>query len=388
MAGAGLLNAWVDYTAATTTLAVYVSQTETKPATPLVTTNTVNVFTTLGANWYVGFAASTGLATATPPEINQHDIYELEWSTDGVPCTCEGDLACTSYPTTPACGSAGLCAVCSATNHTACTGATPVCNTATQTCVGCLSNANCSGATPICDAASLTCRPCNSNADCGGTTYCDTVAGSVNLGTCVTCVADANCPPATPRCNPATNTCIQCLSSADCGGTTPSCQSGTCKSCASDADCNGATPACEVSGSVRPVLLDEHDALHGHVRGLRLPDGDVRRLRLQLELRRDLAHVRHDHALVRAVRERQRLHRQPGGPGVRDLGPEGGILRRLHNGRRLHEPRRAALRHGVEPVRAVPRMVRLHRAHARVRPERAVRRLRVEQRLHGGHAGL
>jgi hypothetical protein len=249
MAGGSTVYAWVDYNGATKTLSVYVNNAPAKPASALIANAAVNLFTQVGATAYVGFSASSGKTAA---ETNEQDVYELEVSTDGIPCSCEGDAACSSVPATPACGSAGICAVCSATNHSACTGATPVCDVPTSTCVGCLTDANCSGAKPICDATSLTCRACNSNADCGGSTpYCDTLAGSADLGTCVTCIADANCPPATPRCNLTSNTCTQCLTGADCGGDTPVCNGGVCKACASDADCSGtpATPACEVWGA-------------------------------------------------------------------------------------------------------------------------------------------
>jgi MYXO-CTERM domain-containing protein len=241
MAGAGVLNTWVDYTPGT--ISVYLSQTATKPGTPLLS-HALTLTTQIGAQAYVGFTSSTG----PTPEINEHDILELELSTVGIPCSCEGDPACSGA--TPACDAAGICAICSATNHTACTGATPVCDVPVNSCVGCLTNANCSGGTPICDSGTLTCRACTGNPDCGGATpECDTTAGSANLGRCVACVADANCPPATPRCNLATNACTQCLSATDCGGNTPVCNGGVCKACASDANCGGATPACEVWGA-------------------------------------------------------------------------------------------------------------------------------------------
>jgi MYXO-CTERM domain-containing protein len=246
IAGGAINYAWVDYTPGS--LSVYLSNTATKPATALIAHAAVNLFNQVGATAYVGFAASTGTTTG---ETNEHDIYELELSTDGIPCSCEGDSACSTFPATPACGSSGLCAICSATNATACTGATPVCDVATSSCVGCLTNANCAGATPICNAATLSCRACNSNNDCGGATpYCDDLAGSARLGTCVSCIADANCPPSTPRCALTSNSCVQCLSGADCGGDTPVCSGGTCTACASDADCTStpATPACEVWG--------------------------------------------------------------------------------------------------------------------------------------------
>ena len=248
MAGGGILNAWVDYVPGT--LSVYLSQTTTKPAAALLT-HALNLPTQLGnaTSMYVGFTSSTG----TNAQINEHDVYELELSTDGIPCACEGDTACTGVAgATPACAVSGICAICSATNHTACTGATPVCDVPVNTCVGCVTNADCAGPKPICNKSTNTCRACTGNADCGApTSQCDQTVGSANLGQCVVCVADANCPPVSPRCNTAVNTCAQCLSGADCGGNTPLCKGGLCKPCASDADCTGTplTPACEVSGA-------------------------------------------------------------------------------------------------------------------------------------------
>ena len=243
MANAGVLSAWVDYSAsAPATISVYVSKTATKPGTPTFT-HALNLFTQVGAQMFVGFTSATGVA----PELNQHDVFELEISTSGVPCTCEGDSACSGA--TPACATSGVCAICSATNATACTGATPVCDVATNSCVGCLTDASCASPKPICDTGTLTCRACKNNADCSGATSECALSGP-NTGDCVVCVADASCPPSTPRCT-ATNTRVQCLSAADCGGDTPICNlvTGTCGPCTSDADCAGATPACEVWGA-------------------------------------------------------------------------------------------------------------------------------------------
>jgi hypothetical protein len=184
MAGGGILNAWVDYNATLHTVSVYLaqsvnSQVPAKPATPLLS-HTVNLVTQLGGSTaYVGFTSSTGATSSNPAEVNQHDIFELELSTDGIPCGCEGDSACSSTPATPACGSNGICVQCSPCNLTACTGSTPVCNPATNTCVGCVTNADCSGSTPICDATSKTCRACVSDADCSGATpHCNLTTGT------------------------------------------------------------------------------------------------------------------------------------------------------------------------------------------------------------------
>jgi len=244
MAGGGVLNGWVDYDGVGNTVSVYVAKSTTKPVTALFT-HALNLYTQLGSagHMYVGFTSATG---ATAAASNQHDVYALEISTSGIPCTCEGDSACGGA--TPACAASGICATCSATNSTACTGATPICDVPTNTCVGCLTDANCSGATPICDVTTLVCRACVA-ADCTGAKgQCATSGASA--GSCVVCTADANCPPTTPRCS-ATNTCVQCLSATDCGGDTPICNANACKACASDADCAAtpSTPACEVWGA-------------------------------------------------------------------------------------------------------------------------------------------
>ncbi len=248
MAGGGILHAWVDYTPSNTTFAVYLSQTATKPATALLTDAATNLYAQLGSTgqMYVGFTSSTGTTAA---ESNETDVYELELSTDGIPCACQGDSACSGA--TPACDAAGICAICSATNASGCPTATPVCNVPTNSCVGCLTNANCADPTPICDATGHTCRACTTDADCGGSTpKCDTVVGSTNVGDCVLCVTNADCGGTTPRCT-AGNLCVQCLTAADCGGDTPVCSAaGTCTACASDNDCvaTPSTPACEVWG--------------------------------------------------------------------------------------------------------------------------------------------
>ncbi len=239
MAGAGLLNAWVDYNG-TGTITASVSNTATKPGVPTLSF-ALNLFTQLGSQFYVGFTSATA---ATGTVIDEHDIFELEFSTAGIPCTCEGDSACGGA--TPACSTSGVCAICSATNATACTGATPVCDVATQSCVGCLTNANCASPTPICGATNA-CRACTGPSDCGGATPECATTGA-HAGDCVACVSDTNCPPSTPRCT-ASNTCVQCETAADCGGDTPVCASGTCIACRTDTDCSGATPACEVWGA-------------------------------------------------------------------------------------------------------------------------------------------
>jgi len=196
MAGAGVLSGWVDYNPTGTVLSIYVATTAMKPKTPTLTYTGTNLFGALGTQAYVGFTSATG---ATAAETNEHDVYELEISTAGIPCACEGDSACSSTSATPACDAAGLCAICSATNATGCPGTTPVCDVPTNTCVGCLTNANCADPKPICDTTALTCRACSSNADCGGSTPQCATSG-VNAGDCVLCLSTTDCPQSTPIC--------------------------------------------------------------------------------------------------------------------------------------------------------------------------------------------
>ncbi|MFO0683401.1 MAG: hypothetical protein U0234_15190 [Sandaracinus sp.] len=105
----------------------------------------------------------------------------------------------------------------------ACTGTTPQCDVATDTCVGCLTNAHCTEAdasvcsashtcegcgastdcthltaTPVCDAAAMTCVECLTNDDCAATEGCTPAHACVpftpdSVATCGTCTRDAEC---------------------------------------------------------------------------------------------------------------------------------------------------------------------------------------------------
>jgi MYXO-CTERM domain-containing protein len=407
MAGSGIVYAWIDYNAPTTTLTVYVSQSFTKPAAPNITLTTLNLATTLGAQAFVGFTGGTG------GDTNTQEILEWQFSTTGEPCVCGGDSACggstpicdasastcractsnadcggttpvcapagnpkagqcvacasntdcdsnvntktpicsltgattdtcvacttstqcaatagleplcdTSAPysgqcvqclssadcttvtddpncvstgvtnvcgclsntdcpvvtpicnttthqcggctsdsqcfgTTPACQVSGPlmgeCTQCSSTNMTDCKGATPACDDATGTCVGCTSNTDCSGTKPICNLTTNVCGPCASSTDCAGfptTPLCAT--SGPESGACVACLSNTDCMGTTPVCNPANDTCVGCLTNADCSGATPICNTTaqTCGPCTSDADCSSPTPACQTSGAL------------------------------------------------------------------------------------------------------------------------------------------
>ena len=104
-------------------------------------------------------------------------------------------------------GTGGVTSACSP----ACSGAKPVCNEPSKTCVQCLGDGNCAGATPACNTTSHQCVECTNN---------------------------EHCPASAPLCDAAANHCVECLTSADC--TDPAaaaCVSGTCEPCSSHADC-------------------------------------------------------------------------------------------------------------------------------------------------------
>lgn len=119
--------------------------------------------------------------SVAPPECRPCNAFDSG-------AACSGDE--------PACATAGAeqghCVVCTAAYEEACTGATPVCDESTYTCVGCIESADCTDvATPVCDTATKTCVPCASDAECA-TGHCDT-ATDATKGQCVDCNDDGDC---------------------------------------------------------------------------------------------------------------------------------------------------------------------------------------------------
>jgi hypothetical protein len=86
MSGGGVLYAWIEYDATATQLDVYLSNAPAEPATPIVSTNIVIA----GSSLFVGFTSSTGSSVTA----SEQDVLEWEFSTDGIPCTCEGAAVC------------------------------------------------------------------------------------------------------------------------------------------------------------------------------------------------------------------------------------------------------------------------------------------------------
>lgn len=143
----------------------------------------------------------------------------------------------------PACGGSP-----GAAGKGGCAAPTPLCNTATDTCVECLKHTDCDGSTPRCDPASHACVECLAHADCddpaaarcssadecvpcttsaqcahlSGTTVCDASGGE-----CVECTVADESPCAGKSCDPATLTCT----------TTPLASVGVCEACVADSEC-------------------------------------------------------------------------------------------------------------------------------------------------------
>ncbi len=119
----------------------------------------------------------------------------------------------------------------------ACMGATPHCDTDTDTCVACLDNTHCDESAPVCGAGGV-CGPCTGPADCAA--YPDALvcgdSGAAD-GTCVACAGDADCMDADAgKCDTGTNTCVPCDDSDQCtedgaGVCDMSAESGVCVEC-------------------------------------------------------------------------------------------------------------------------------------------------------------
>lgn len=107
----------------------------------------------------------------------------------------------------------------------ACTGSTPHCDAATDSCVQCLAPSDCpSASAPVC-SASHTCSPCTASADCtrfSGTGVCDGASGA-----CVECTALDESACAGNVCDAAAHTCTS----------VPAGSVGICLPCTSDRAC-------------------------------------------------------------------------------------------------------------------------------------------------------
>ncbi len=93
---------------------------------------------------------------------------------------------------------------------------------------GCTNNSACSGATPVCNTTTGVCQACASDGDCPGA-HCATGASDPNKGKCVQCTTSAQCTSAAPVCSTTADTCGPCATSSDCTDPSkPVCSSGAC----------------------------------------------------------------------------------------------------------------------------------------------------------------
>lgn len=151
------------------------------------------------------------ICEGTSDQVAGYTVQKI-WSNYAQACVaqipiCDGVLVppacrpCNDFDSGGACANAcattgtkaGECVTCTSKHEGACTGATPVCDDASYTCVGCVTSADCkAAATPTCDTTSHTCRACASDAECATGTVCD-LAADATKGQCVACDTDAQC---------------------------------------------------------------------------------------------------------------------------------------------------------------------------------------------------
>ena len=161
---------------------------------------------------YSGFCEAADCTGATPV-----------CGVDGACVACTEDGECPAA--TPACLASGECGQCSATNTTACSEPADMCDTTTNTCVGCVTDEDCAyTTTPICDDATKLCRGCTSDADCTAAAPACQPSGlcgecsSTNLTLCVAPLA---------ACEPESGTCVNCNTDTDCTGSGDHCDTAS-----------------------------------------------------------------------------------------------------------------------------------------------------------------
>ncbi len=124
--------------------------------------------------------------------------------------------------------------------------ATLHCDSVSEQCVACTTDAHCTAlGMPRCDAALHACVECGSTQDCGSNAVCEP-----STRKCIpTCVQDSNCPASTPHCKD--SRCFECASHDDCHEPRKACQraSGRCVECESEKDCSESKVHCDLATS-------------------------------------------------------------------------------------------------------------------------------------------
>ncbi len=200
-------------------------------------------------------AGDAGPMDAMPPPDASPECTAAVDCDDANPCTNDtcsmGACANTPAPAGTSCSAgscdgAGNCVGC--TRDADCAGSTPFCDTASNTCVQCRSNAHCDDANP-CTNDTCSGNTCSHTDVPAGTASCTLPGGGAGVcngsGDCVQCVDNRDCGGLTPYCNAATNTCVECRFDALCNDGNP-CTNDRCTTSGSCLNTNA------VSGTVCP----------------------------------------------------------------------------------------------------------------------------------------
>ncbi len=157
---------------------------------------------------------------------------------------CRGCGASSECPTGVVCATAtsdshlGQCVQCTTTAECS---AGLTCSASTDSCVGCISNAQCGNPEPVCSAGA--CTACTTDAQCAagaGGSACETQGSLTGCVECTTTNKTA-CTGATALCDPGSDKCVACELDSQCTGSAPICDATnhSCRACSGAADCPG-----------------------------------------------------------------------------------------------------------------------------------------------------
>ncbi len=228
--------AWIDYTASNTRLQVYLSDTDSRPSAPLLSTTAINLATELGPRFYMGFTGSTG------GEQSEHKVlafYASDQLSQPEQACCTSNADCASSPFGGVCDTVKhTCGQCLLSDTSQCVSQPSNCSLegANNQCVpecdgnfGSNSQQACGQAFPVCltsGPSKGSCSSCNGDNGSAATDRCGTGAPYCSSqGYCGFCSSNADCSDAGaahpgPYCHRSTGQCSassSCSEDADCG---------------------------------------------------------------------------------------------------------------------------------------------------------------------------
>src|SRR5262249_19581303 len=110
--------AWLDYTVSSTTLSVYLANSNHKPAAPVLTSTAINLASQLGARFFMGFSGSTG-SSRSKHEVLQFYASDEFANPEAACCSSDGD--CAGNPLGPVCDpQKRVCGQCTVTDTSRC----------------------------------------------------------------------------------------------------------------------------------------------------------------------------------------------------------------------------------------------------------------------------